>query len=103
MIYFPKEGGRYKIGLNIKIFKRIFLKITLLSPIPLFSYGNYRDFIRQDYILRGWRIYYVSLSYTRFWNDKDIISFNSYFKPIGKEKIVQILDSHYKRLLKLKK
>ena len=89
MIYFPKEGCRYKTGLNIKLFKRIFLKITLLLPIPLFIYGNYRDWIYKDYILRGWSICYISFSYLRSWNgEEDVISFNSYFKPIGKEKIV---------------
>ena len=101
MIYFPKEGYRYKTGLNIKLFKRIVLKVTLLFPIPLFSHNNYSDWIAKDFILSGWRICYISFSYCRFWNgEEDVISFNSYFKPIGKEKIVKILDSRYSWLVK---
>lgn len=100
MIYFPEEGGRYKIGLNIKVFKRVFLKITLFFPIPLFSHKNYCDWIAKDYILSGWRICYIKLSYCRFWNEEDVISFESYFKPIGKETIVKILDPRYSWLIK---
>ena len=99
MIYFPKEGQKYKIGLNIKWRPDIgFLKFSLFLPLPIIIFGNYIDTLTH-FKFWGMRILYLKLSYLRAFKNEDILSFASYFKPIGKQRITEVLDSYYKNFM----
>lgn len=89
MIHFPKEGTRYKTGLNIKIFKDYFFKITLV--VPVFIVRNTYTDLFGDVKYKGWRVWYFNVSYLRAWNNEDLISFRSYFQSIGKQVIISYI------------